>query len=188
MDDGGAVADFNHLCEQFPDVEFLRSPTTRGGCRSINAGLAMAALELHPFVLIMDSSAEVPGADLNWLARWLQVFGNPEVGAASAGALEGSEDTAPTEQTTLSGAVLLRRRALESIGWLMDERLESGVNENDDLCFRLREQGWTCVESRQVCIQGRHHPTETDRQAHEDRLLEKYGRARIGRFRKTAKA
>ena len=187
VDDAGEVSDFNHLCEQFPDVEFLRMPTSRGGCRSINAGLAMAALEFHPFVLIMDSSSEVPGADINWLARWLQAFGSPEVGVASAGAQEAIEDTSSLVQSSLQGAVLVRRRALESIGWLMDERLESGAYENDDLCFRLREQGWTCVESRQVCIQQKHQPTEAERQGHEARLLEKYGRARIRRFRKSAK-
>lgn len=177
IDNGSPLRDYIHLLERYPSVEFVRFPENHGSCRGINAGLMMAALEAHEFILLLDNDAEVPAKDDQWLDRWIAHFEDPKVGGAGATSnyvtgLQNIEicpetymkewqhdkkrgSTGPlTASGLISFALMFRRCALESIGWFADEQFEPGNNEDLDLCFRMVEKGWKCVIAKDIYI---HH-------------------------------
>jgi GT2 family glycosyltransferase len=197
VDNGSELEDFAALLRAFPDLEAVRQPVNRGSCRGINLGLALAAMERHDAVLLLDNDTEVPDRDAGWLERWRGALG-PGVGAVGAvsdrvyGAqrqrrpLDPAGGAVREEAIVLvSFAVLLSRAALEAIGWLADERFEPGNSEDYDLCLRMREAGWRCLIARDVWIH--HVGSATFRRFELPPLLErnmallreKYGEARL---------
>jgi O-antigen biosynthesis protein len=211
VDNGSTLKEYLHLIEQFPDVEFIRFPENQGSCRGINAGMALAALEPHEFVLLMDNDTEVPVADDWWLERWISYFDDPKVGAAGATSnyvtgiqnIEAIPDTYMKEwqhenrvgkkgPLTTSGlisfALMFRRASLESIGWFADEQFEPGNSEDLDLCFRLVEHGWICVVAQSIYIH--HKGSQTFNKlnfkqlltTNVNKLIQKYGEERLNRL------
>jgi GT2 family glycosyltransferase len=210
VDNGSDVNDFNGLTSRFEDVEFVRFPENQGSCRGINAGMVLAAMEPHEFVIIMDNDAAPPPQDPNWLERWMACFKDPSVGCAGAvtdyvsggqhiedcpetymrefsreDGAQGSRGI-PRIPVVVSFAVMFRRSALEAIGWLADERFEPGNSEDTDLSLRVREAGWEVVVAQSVWIhhEGSQTFNKTDfeglLEGNTEKLVEKYGIERLG--------
>jgi GT2 family glycosyltransferase len=211
VDNGSEAGSFASLAREFLDVEFVRFPENRGSCRGINAGMAMAAVEPHEFVLLLDNDTEVPEGDHRWLERWTRSFKEPDVGAAGAVSyyVAGQQQAEHTPETyarawandgqhggagrvtvpvLVSFAVMFRRKALEDIGWLADERFEPGNCEDFDLCLRMAEKGWSSVIAQSVWIHHRgsqtfwNHDFRGLLMKNQDVLIDKYGRARLSRL------
>ncbi len=209
VDNGSEVNDFNRLTVQFEDVEFVRFPNNLGSCRGINAGMVLAAMEPHEFVILMDNDAAPPVEDPKWLDRWIACFKDPVVGCAGAvtdyvigrqhaeacpetymrafSREDGAQGTRgmPRIPTVVSFAVMFRRSALEAVGWLADERFEPGNFEDTDLSLRVREAGWEVVVAQSVWIH--HEGSQTFNnydfegllEGNTEKLVEKYGASRL---------
>ena len=209
VDNGSDVNEFNGLTAQFEDVEFVRFPKNLGSCRGINAGMVLAAMEPHEFVILMDNDAAPPVEDPKWLDRWIACFKDPIVGCAGAvtdyvigrqhveacpetymrafSREDGAEGTRgiPRIPTVVSFAVMFRRSALEAVGWLADERFEPGNFEDTDLSLRVREAGWEVAVAQSVWIH--HEGSQTFNnydfegllQENTEKLVEKYGETRL---------
>ncbi len=209
VDNGSEVNDFNGLTARFEDVEFVRFPSNLGSCRGINAGMVLAALEPHEFVILMDNDAAPPAEDPSWLERWIACFKDPTVGCAGAvtdyvcggqhieacpetymrefsreDGAQGKRGT-PRIPVVVSFAVMFRRSALEAVGWLADERFEPGNSEDTDLSLRVREAGWDVVVAQSVWIH--HEGSQTFSkydfegllEGNTEKLVEKYGDTRL---------
>jgi len=211
VDNGSDMDAYLELVREFPDVEHVRHPENMGSCRGINSGFALASLEPHEFVLLLDNDTEIPEGDRLWLERWMGCFDDPTIGAAGAvtdnvagkqsveqvpetyvraweSEGRGGKKGLPRVGQLVSFAMMLRRAALDDVGWLADERFEPGNSEDTDLVLRMRDRGWHAVVAQSVWIH--HHGSQTFRkfdltpllEANHRRLMAKYGRARLRRL------
>jgi GT2 family glycosyltransferase len=211
VDNGSLLKDYLGLLKQFPDVEFVRFQENYGSCRGINAGMLMAALEPHEFVLLMDNDTEVPAKDDEWLERWIGYFDDEKIGAAGATSnyVSGLQNIEVCPETymkewqhddkkgmkgplavtgLISFALMFRRTALEAIGWFADEQFEPGNSEDLDLCFRMVEKGWVCVVAQSVYIHHKGSQTFSKLNFKQilntniQKLVQKYGVERLKRL------
>jgi GT2 family glycosyltransferase len=183
VDNGSELSEYQQLQAQFDTVEFVRFSQNRGSCRGINAGMALGALEPHDYYLILDNDAWPPIEDAKWLDRWLEYFKKSNIGGAGATSyhVRGAQMIELTPETYMrafsrengtSGkrrgigvpilitfAVIYTRKALEAVGWLVDERYEPGNCEDSDLALRIRDAGYDLVVAKSIWIHHDGHQT-----------------------------
>lgn len=203
---------------EFPDF-FLRLagygatlvslPINMGSVRAINAGLQLAMLSPAPFVLLLDNDTEVPAGDRSWLARWVEYFDDPKVGAAGAvtdyvagtqnglalpdaynrdwqaGDVKGLKEP-PAPPVLVSFGLMLRKAAILDVEWF-DEDFEPGNFEDYDYSLRLRAAGWELRLARSVWLHHRGSQTFGEQlpelmRANGQKFVNKWGAARLNEF------
>ncbi len=166
VDDGSTDDGPQMVAEAFPEVELLATPENRGFPGACNQGLHRAR---GAVVVLVNQDVEV---DPGWLSALLEALADPGVGAAGGLALFPDRRTIqhaggrvdwplglahhlgygefptppwrrPADVDFVTGAGLaLRREALDRVG-LLDEGFAPGYYEDVDLCWRLREAGYS---------------------------------------------
>lgn len=179
VDNGSHDATADLAGEFGPPVRVLRQPRNLGFAGGVNAGLAAAAGE--ELLVLNNDTCAAP----NLLAELRRALhGAPGVGAAApvsnhvkgearlavgdfgasaAGRRRLADQlaSAPLVQDveTLAGLCLLfRRSTLDEVG-VFDERFGHGNFEDDDLCLRLRLQGYRLVVARRAFLHHEGHAT-----------------------------
>ncbi len=166
VDDGSADAGPQTVAKAFPEVTLLFTGKNRGFPGACNQGLRRAR---GAVVVLVNQDVEV---DPGWLPALLAALAEPGVGAAGGlalfpdrrtiqhaggqvdwplglarhrghGELLGARWQRPVDVDFVTGAGLaLRREVLAQVG-LLDEGFAPGYYEDVDLCWRLRERGYS---------------------------------------------
>lgn len=166
VDNGSHPAELDSLIEQWPDLRVVRWPFNQGFVRGVNTGLALTKLSGAEFVLLLNNDVEVPAGDPDWLARLVEPFADPQVGAVGAvsdnvyGAQRrGGPRAGVSEAAVLIGfALCLRKEAQQQVGFF-DERFEPGNYEDWDYSLRLRKAGWRLLVAESVWLRHAMHQT-----------------------------
>ncbi len=166
VDDGSTDAGPQTVVEAFPEVTLLSTGENQGFPGACNQGLRRAR---GPVVVLVNQDVEV---DPGWLSALLAALADPRVGAAGGLALFPDRRTVqhgggwvdwplglarhrghgerpasrwrrPADVDFVTGAGLaLRREVLAQVG-LLDEGFAPGYYEDVDLCWRIRERGYS---------------------------------------------
>lgn len=112
-----------------------------GECKSTNLGAAMADAE---FIAKMDDDNEILqwAVNPNWIKRLITPFTDPKVGIVAPVVFNYKNEFIDRGDCVVGFLMVTRKTIWDTIGG-MDTIFDPGIASDSDLCFRIKELGYT---------------------------------------------